>query len=268
VGGLQGLVYNTGMPQQILILEDEQDVALLYAKRLKSHGYEPTVAFNGLEGIEKLKGMTPDLILLDINMPGMGGLEFYRHICGHSAKPPYPVLVLTARASLEELFRDFNVDGFMVKPFDGERLLAEVEAILKKNYNPIMDDNAKRVTIVDDSEGDINKLLAAFSGSGYIMDSVSGGAIGIEKIMGDPPHLALVNLSLYDMGGDEVILKLQQMKKTKHVRFILYARKSAQYDRMIVEKFSAKSGVRLMCEYETPKELVKAAEEMFEEMRQ
>src|ERR1041385_8938785 len=98
------------MAKTILILEDEQDVANLYAKRLQTQGYQTHVAYNGLQGLDKLKaGIVPDLILMDINMPEMGGLEFYQHICGTSEKPPYPVLVLSARTDLEAFFRDFNV---------------------------------------------------------------------------------------------------------------------------------------------------------------
>lgn len=115
------------MKKNILIIEDEQDVAELYAKLLNAKGFVTQVAFDGVEGLQKLEKFTPDLVLLDINMPKMDGLEFYRKICDENQKPKYPVLILTARGNLEVLFKDFVVDGFIVKPFDGNRLLKEVE---------------------------------------------------------------------------------------------------------------------------------------------
>ena len=122
------------MEKKILIIEDEKEIAQLYAKRLKDKGYELALAHDGLEGLNKLKEFTPDLILLDLNMPNMGGLEFYQHICDPQGKPKYPVLVLTGRADLELLFLEFHVDGFIIKPFEGSRLLNEVEIILNKQY--------------------------------------------------------------------------------------------------------------------------------------
>src|SRR5580698_5227275 len=121
------------MKNKILILEDEKDVARIYAKRLADKGYDPELAYNGLEGLKKLKEIKPDLILLDLNMPQMGGLEFYRHICDPQAKPKYPVLVLTGRADLESLFKNFHIDGFITKPFEAARLIHEIKIILNKH---------------------------------------------------------------------------------------------------------------------------------------
>src|SRR5271154_4097171 len=117
------------MDKKILILEDEKDVGQIYVKYLKSHGYDPVLASDGLEGIKQLKLMTPDLILLDLGMPKMNGIEFYQYICDSQKKPRYPVLVLTGRTDLETLFSDFHVEGFIIKPFIQVQLLNEIEII-------------------------------------------------------------------------------------------------------------------------------------------
>src|SRR5882757_5893304 len=102
------------MENKILILEDEKEIAEIYAKQLKNKGYASVLAYNGLEGLEKLKEIKPDLILLDLNMPEMGGVEFYQHICDAQNKPKHPVLVITGRADLESLFKDFHIEGFII----------------------------------------------------------------------------------------------------------------------------------------------------------
>ena len=112
------------MAQKILILEDEKEVGQLYVKSLKDHGYDPLLVLDGLEGIQGLKEVKPDLILLDLGMPKMNGIEFYQYICDSKGKPEYPVLVLTGRTDLQTLFKDFNVDGFIIKPFSREQLLS------------------------------------------------------------------------------------------------------------------------------------------------
>ena len=104
-------------PKTILLIDDEIDLQQLVKIALKSKGYTIETANNGLEGLAKLETLKPDLIILDMNMHKMGGLEFYQTICYGTDKPRYPVLVLTARANMEQLFKQLNIDGFMAKPF-------------------------------------------------------------------------------------------------------------------------------------------------------
>ena len=115
----------------ILLIDDEIDLQQLTKIALQSKGYKVETANNGLEGLAKLETLKPDLIILDMNMPKMGGLGFYQKICDGGAHAPYPVLVLTARANMEQLFKQLNVDGFMAKPFEIDALLHEVETIIQ-----------------------------------------------------------------------------------------------------------------------------------------
>jgi DNA-binding response OmpR family regulator len=86
--------------------------------------------------LEVLKDNTTDLIILDMNMPIIGVLEFYQRICFND-RPKYPILVLTARANMEQLFHEFNVDGFMAKPFEFTDLLKKVEIIINSKSDEI-----------------------------------------------------------------------------------------------------------------------------------
>lgn len=252
------------MEKKILILEDEREIAQLYAKCLKENGYDPEIAFDGLEGLEKLKDIKPDLILLDLDMPRMNGLEFYQHICGSQERPPYPVLVVTGRTELEALFKDFHVDGYIIKPFDGMRLLSEVRIIINKQYSKNTDGSVKKVIIVDDEKGSSERIVSVFSDAGYKTDMAASGTSGIEKIMADPPDLAMINLSLADLSGDLVILRMQQIVKTRKTSAVLYVKKNFEHDRTILENFASKRGVKLMLEYREPAELLDAATEVFQ----
>ena len=117
------------MLKKILILEDEKELAKLYGKLLKNHGYEVTIAFDGLEGLEKLHQVEPDLIIMDVSMPKMSGVGFYQNICGSDGKPMYPILVVTGRMDLETTFKDLPIDGIILKPFEREDLLKEIKSI-------------------------------------------------------------------------------------------------------------------------------------------
>lgn len=115
----------------ILIIDDETNLAGLIKHELAAKGYSVILASDGQEGINKLKIVTPDLIILDINMPGMSGLEFYRRIMTSDGQAMFPVLVLTSRAEFQEVFDDIHAAGFLPKPFHMTELLTKVDDILK-----------------------------------------------------------------------------------------------------------------------------------------
>ena len=116
-------------PKKILVIDDEVDLTDMIKYQLTAHGYKVVVAHNGEEGLGKLTLNTPDLIILDMNMPKMGGLEFLNRITTPFGRPKFPVLVLTARANFEKIFQGIDIVGFMPKPFDIAELIAEVRRL-------------------------------------------------------------------------------------------------------------------------------------------
>ncbi len=119
------------MKKKILILEDDE-VGILYTRFLISKGYDVILARDGIEGLEKLKDMEPDLIIMDVSMPRMSGVGFYEEICTLRGKPRYPVLVVTGRMDLELTFANLPVDGVILKPIQREEFLKKIENILNK----------------------------------------------------------------------------------------------------------------------------------------
>ncbi len=117
--------------KKILIVDDEADLAQMIAFQFSAKGFQTKIASDGVEALNQLQNFTPDLIILDVNMPRMGGIEFYNKICNSNGKPLYPVLVLTARANIKDLFQPFDIDGFIIKPFEIDQLICEAEIIIK-----------------------------------------------------------------------------------------------------------------------------------------
>ena len=120
------------MPKMILIIEDEEDLVAMVKFQFEANGYQVATASNGIEGLAKLSQINPDLILLDLNMPKVGGIEFCHRIALADGALKYPVLVLTARAHTEEIMKEFKISGFMTKPFKIEHLLKQVDDIIGK----------------------------------------------------------------------------------------------------------------------------------------
>jgi two-component system, OmpR family, KDP operon response regulator KdpE len=116
---------------RILVIDDEPQIRRIMRETLTSAGYEVDDARNGAEGLEKLREFHPDLVLLDINMPEMGGVE----VCGSiRADSNIAIIMLTVRKSDADKVAalDAGADDFVTKPFSTPELLARVRAALRR----------------------------------------------------------------------------------------------------------------------------------------
>lgn len=119
----------------ILVVDDNSSLLELIKTRLEKHGFEVLTAGNGQEALDILKDIVADLIIADINMPVMGGVELYKNICDEMGRyPKYPVIFLTVREEMENWFtHDLEAAGFIPKPFKFAHLISEIERILKEH---------------------------------------------------------------------------------------------------------------------------------------
>jgi DNA-binding response OmpR family regulator len=119
------------VPRTILVVEDERPIADAVAARLRSEGYRVEIAEDGLQGVARCDQLAPDLVVLDLMLPGLDGLEVCERI---QASRPVPVLMLTARDSEHDLLLGLGVgaDDYMTKPFSSRELVARVQAMLRR----------------------------------------------------------------------------------------------------------------------------------------
>ncbi|MGH9766608.1 MAG: response regulator transcription factor [Blastocatellia bacterium] len=117
--------------QRILVVDDEPQIARVLRRSLAARGYEAQVASEGEEALEIFNAWAPDLVITDLSMPNMGGLELCRRI---RATSQAPILVLSVkgeeRAKVEAL--DAGADDYITKPFGIDELLARVRAVLRR----------------------------------------------------------------------------------------------------------------------------------------
>jgi len=116
---------------KILIVDDAQQVRRVLRTALSTQGYTIYEAATGEEALDSIRGSVPDAILLDVNMPGMGGLETCREI---RRTMDVPILMLTVRNSERDkvLALDAGADDYVVKPFGMQELLARIRAALRR----------------------------------------------------------------------------------------------------------------------------------------
>jgi two-component system, OmpR family, KDP operon response regulator KdpE len=116
---------------KILIVDDEPQIRRVLRTTLTSHGYTVAEARTGDEALEQIRSDRPDLILLDVNMPGISGLETCREIRGSS---DIPIIMLTVRGTEKDKVQalDAGADDYVVKPFGSEELMARIRAGLRR----------------------------------------------------------------------------------------------------------------------------------------
>ncbi|MGI9227788.1 MAG: response regulator [Gammaproteobacteria bacterium] len=122
------------MSQTVLIVEDEQKVADLLADYMKQSGYNPEIEQDGSQALQKFEQVKPDIVLLDVMLPGKDGMEICRDIRKQSN---VPIIMITAR--VEEVDRllglELGADDYICKPFSPREVVARVKAILRRINN-------------------------------------------------------------------------------------------------------------------------------------
>lgn len=118
---------------KLLIIEDEIDFANALARGLRKQGYAVDLAADGEQGLELAEVNKYDLLILDLNLPSMDGLEICRRL--RAAQPQLLLLILTARSRLEDKVSglDLGADDYLVKPFHFEELVARIRALMRRD---------------------------------------------------------------------------------------------------------------------------------------
>ncbi|OGV65594.1 MAG: hypothetical protein A2498_08775 [Lentisphaerae bacterium RIFOXYC12_FULL_60_16] len=214
--------------RKILLVDDDTSLLVTLSDFLRFEGYEVTTADSGEQGLKKLARFTPDLIILDMSMPGMGGVGFLKAVSNVDGKPKYPILVLTARANMAEFFANVDVEGFIAKPCDPNDLLMEVGRIIflrsgaDDEPSPGARVTRRKVLIGEDDRAVSEQLATVLVSEGYVVERVYSGPEVLEKSIVMRPDIIVLKLVLVNMNGDAVAQVLKEMPNTKTIPIVLY----------------------------------------------
>ena len=126
----------------ILVIEDEEEILELIRYSLGKQGYQVLCASSGEEGLAIARRDAPNLILLDLMLPGLDGLEVFRRLKRDARTQGIPVIMVTAKDAEVDVVTGFEmgVDDYVTKPFSPRVLVARVRAVLRRNATPAGDD--------------------------------------------------------------------------------------------------------------------------------
>ncbi len=126
-----------GQPR-ILIVEDERGLTQTLSWYFTREGFEPVVVHDGAEGLRKAQALLPDVVLLDVMLPGMSGLDVCRELRTGERTKDIPVIMLTARGEETDQVEGFarGADDYVTKPFSNKVLLQRVKAVMRRSEGP------------------------------------------------------------------------------------------------------------------------------------
>jgi len=211
------------MKKKILIVDDNPDLISILQVQLENKGYDTVQAANGRQAVDIATTQLPDLIVMDIMMPQMNGLQAARLIRKNPKTRSIPMLASTAKMShadtkecLESGFNDH-----IAKPFTSTQLVSRIEKLLKQNSDSLstLFPMKKKILIVDDNE-DLHKFVQMSLRDSYETLSAKNGEEAVGLAMMEVPDLILMDLMMYEMNGLEAIRLIRQIPKTHSIPVI------------------------------------------------
>ena len=153
------------MGEKIQVVEDNELNLKLFCDLLRAHGYETEPVRDGREAVERARAFEPDLIVMDIQMPHVSGLELIEQLKGDEALRAIPIMAVTAYAAKgdEERIRDAGAEGYVSKPISVVRFVEAVRALLAVERAPETD-RAPKTERAEVPEGELRPDIASVEG--------------------------------------------------------------------------------------------------------
>ncbi len=214
----------TSKGKTILLVDDEEHLRVTVSDFLTFQGYTVELACSGEEALRTLETLTPDLIILDISMPGIGGMGFLQRMSRGSGEAP-PVLILTARANLQSFFDGLDVAGFVSKPCEKSTLLVQIKRILgddSPERESTVEGEAVQVLLGEDDPDLLDVLERLFTRRGHSVARAESGPGVLQAATTAEPDVVVLKQCLSKLNGSAVATLLRTMPSTRGLPIILY----------------------------------------------
>jgi CheY-like chemotaxis protein len=203
--------------ERILVVEDNETSMKLFRDVLQAKGYSTLEATTGEEAVELARTLDPVLVLMDVQLPGIDGIEALAQLRGDERTSAIPVVALTAQAMRgdSEHFLDIGFDGYLSKPVDVAQLMQVVESSV------VASDRAGKVLVVDDGPENVRLLEAVLVPRGYEVVTATDGAAALDLAGTEDPDLILLDAIMPRLDGYAVCRSLRANDATAVIPVIM-----------------------------------------------
>ena len=223
------------MGPKILTVDDSKTIRLIVARAFKSFACEIFEAADGVEGLTAAQRERPDIIILDLTMPIMDGVEMLTKLKADPELRSIPVVILTAESGRENVLRiaKLGVRDYLIKPFKEESIVERVGRIIDLKAKSELITRAKRfddplqVLVVDDKPAIIEQIQAALSSTPWKVQGVAQPGQAVDSCSQVLPDIALVSLSLPEGAGFILFQMLRAYVRTKGIPIVALSVKTA-----------------------------------------
>ncbi|OGX08696.1 MAG: hypothetical protein A2Z88_11570 [Omnitrophica WOR_2 bacterium GWA2_47_8] len=217
--------------KKILAIDDDQTIRALLGSRLKANFYDVSTAVDGLDGLEKYRSLRPDLIILDIDMPRMDGYTFVGELKNIPEVARPPIIMLTSKDGMQEVFRYEGVNDYIVKPFKMSELLEKIDKHLAVDH--------KKVLIIDDEAHFVELLQERLKLNGYNIMTALSGKEGLSIIQREDPDVVILDIMMPELNGYELCRLIKLDKKKKELAVIFVTAKTPQEAKKMADEAGA-----------------------------
>jgi len=201
-----------GKSATILVVDDDDSIRSLLQQELGDAGYLIEQASNGKEALAHVRDHRPDLIILDVMMPEMNGLDVAAILKNDPQTMDIPIIVLSIVQDKARGFR-IGVDRYLTKPIDTGVLFSEIGSLLEQGKSK------KKVMVVDEDSGTMNTLTEVLKTKGYVVMESNGKEL-VENAIANQPDIIIINSVL--SGKHDVVQTLRFEKGLENVLFLVY----------------------------------------------
>ncbi|HPF78562.1 MAG TPA: PleD family two-component system response regulator [Alphaproteobacteria bacterium] len=236
------------MSARVLVVDDILPNVKLLEAKLASEYYDVLTATSGPEALEKVKSDSPDIILLDVMMPGMDGFEVCREIKSNPMHAHIPVVMVTALTDASDRVRglEAGADDFLSKPLNDTALMARVRSLVRLKMTvdewrvrentasqlgvvdeggTVMNEPVEnaRILVVEDQDYDSEKFVNTLQKDNDIVEVVKTGADAMGQIMGNDYDLLVISLNLQDEDGLRLCSHLRSSERARSIPILMVA---------------------------------------------
>jgi signal transduction histidine kinase/DNA-binding response OmpR family regulator/HAMP domain-containing protein len=201
--------------RSILVVDDDANIRSLLRQELEDQGYHVVEAEDGTEAIAKIREHKPDLITLDIAMPGISGFDVAAILRNDPATANIPIIIVSAFEDQEKVCR-FGIDRYLAKPIEGDQLLKEIDTLITRN------ETRSKVLVVDQNPSSIQKLVDELTAKGYLVSTIFNRSEAeiIEKAKSELPDMIVVNTEF--LKKSEIVKTLRLEAGLENLTFVCF----------------------------------------------